>query len=61
MEKVPLFKSFESMEEGLEKMLTIIDKMKNNDELKIEMIVLYGCLIETHNERVREEMAEEEV
>ena len=58
-EKISIFKPFESMEKGLELMLPIIEKVKN-DGIKTELLVCYGCLIETHNERVREEMAEEE-
>ena len=48
------------MEKGLELMLPLIDKIKGNAGIKTELIIFYGCLIETHNERVREEMAEEE-
>jgi len=58
-EKISLFKPFESMEKGLKLMLPIIEKVKN-DGIRTELLVCYGCLIETHNERVREEMAEEE-
>ena len=47
------------MEKGLELMLPIIDKIKGNEGVKTELIVCYGCLCETHNERVREEIAEE--
>ena len=59
-EKISIFKPFESMEKGLELMLPMIDKIKGNAGVKTELIIFYGCLIETHNERVREEMAEEE-
>jgi hypothetical protein len=59
-ERISLFKPFESMEQGLLKMLPIIEKVKNSD-VKTELLVFYGCIIETHNERVREELAKEEV
>ena len=58
-EKISLFKPFESMEKGLKLMLPIIEQVKN-DGIKTELLIFYGSLIETHNERVREEMAEEE-
>jgi len=59
-EKIPIFTPFESMEKGLELMLPIIDKIKGNEGVKTELLVCYGCLCSTHNERVLEEMAEEE-
>ena len=48
MEYIPLFKPFKDMKEGFDKMLEIAEKI-DNDDRKIEMIVCYGCLIETFN------------
>ena len=53
MEKVPLFNSFKDMKQGFEKMLDIAEKIDDNN-LRLEMIVCYGCLIQTYNESVRE-------
>ena len=52
MEKVPLFNTFKDMKQGFERMLSIAETIKN-DDAKIEMIVCYGCLIETFNEHNR--------
>jgi len=57
-EKVPLFNTFKDMKQGFDKMLDIAEKI-NDKELKLEMIVCYGCLIETYNESVRELQKEE--
>ena len=59
MKKVPLFNTFKDMKQGFDKMLDIAEKIKDK-ELKLEMIVCYGCLIETYNESVRELRSEEE-
>jgi len=48
MKYIPLFKPFKDMKEGFDKMLEIAEKI-DNDDRKIEMIVCYGCLIETFN------------
>ncbi len=58
MEKVPLFNSFKDMKQGFEKMLDIAEKIDDNN-LRLEMIVCYGCLIQTYNESVRELQKEE--
>ena len=50
----PFFKPFETMEQGLEAMLPVIDKMSNDDQVKCDMLILYGSLITTHNNIVRE-------
>jgi len=58
MEKVPLFNSFKDMKQGFEKMLDIAEKIDDYN-LRLEMIVCYGCLIQTYNESVRELQKEE--
>ena len=59
-ERISIFKPFDSMEKGLELMLPIIEKVKNTG-IKTELLVCYGCLIETHNERVRDYMTQKEL
>ena len=51
---VPFFKPFKTMEQGLEAILPVIDKMSNDDPTKCDMLMVYGSLIETHNQIVRE-------
>ena len=56
--KIPLFSPFKDMKHGFDRMLHIAEKIKDK-ELKLEMIVCYGCLCETYNESVRELRSEE--
>jgi hypothetical protein len=49
MKRVPLFKTFKDMNQGFERMLKIAETIEN-DDAKIEMMICYGCLIETFNE-----------
>ena len=50
---VPLFATFNDMSEGFNKMLEIAETIEDTD-VRIDMIVCYGCLIETFNETMRE-------
>ncbi len=57
-ERISLFKPFKDMNQGFEKMLDIAESIKNDNETKIQLIICYGCLIETfniHNRNIREE------
>ena len=59
MKYIPLFEPFKDMKEGFDKMLEIAEKI-DNDDRKTEMIVCYGCLIETFNNfnKAKEEVSE---
>ena len=56
-ERISLFRPFKDMNQGFERMLSIAETIKN-DDAKLEMIVCYGCLIETFNEHNRNIVAE---
>jgi len=56
-ERISLFRPFKDMNQGFEKMLDIAENMETNED-KIQMLICYGCLVETfniHNRNIREE------
>ena len=53
-EKISLFKPFKDMQQGFDKMIEILENMKNSDD-KVQMLICYGCLVETYNQTMRKE------
>ena len=52
-ERISLFKPFKDMQQGFDKMIEILENMKNSDD-RIQMLICYGCLVETYNQTMRE-------
>jgi len=51
MKKIPLFQSFKDVNQGFEKLIDIIEMI--DGDAKIQMIIWYGCIIQTLTERDR--------
>ena len=56
-EKISLFKPFKDMQQGFDKMMSIVESIKNSDD-RVQMLICYGCLVETYNQKIRKEKSE---
>ncbi len=53
MKDIPLFKPFKSVNEGFNELFERIQAIRNTDD-RIELTVIYGCLMQTYNDSLKE-------